>query len=207
MNGKTYYADPSNQQLKTGTAVIDNVTYIFDSTGMLISEVHKGIDVSSHQGIIDWNQVRTSGVQFAVIRIMSWQGDAATGGYAIDPDFERNIREARAAGIYVGAYWYSVAFNGSEALQEVNIIKNSVAWNNVLNDGIILDLPMFIDYENNTAWFNSQTTYAVSYTHLDVYKRQLQDGEWQSLMMRLSTIRMAQPLKSLTRKSMKQFLK
>ena len=160
VNGKTYYADPSNQQLKTGTAVIDNVTYIFDSTGMLISEVHKGIDVSSHQGIIDWNQVRTSGVQFAVIRIMSWQGDAATGGYAIDPDFERNIREARAAGIYVGAYWYSVAFNGSEALQEVNIIKNSVAWNNVLNDGIILDLPMFIDYENNTAWFNSQTTYA-----------------------------------------------
>ena len=160
VNGKTYYADPSNQQLKIGTAVIDNVTYIFDSTGMLISEVHKGIDVSSHQGIIDWNQVRTSGVQFAVIRIMSWQGDAATGGYVIDPDFERNIREARAAGIYVGAYWYSVAFNGSEALQEVNIIKNSVAWNNVLNDGIILDLPMFIDYENNTAWFNSQTTYA-----------------------------------------------
>ena len=156
-NDKSYYVR-DGFVLTNITIYVDGKTYQAAENGELLNLI-RGIDVSSHQGVIDWNAVKNGGIQFAVIRVMSWQGDAATGGYTIDPYFETNIRAARAAGIYIGAYWFSVAFNGEEALEEVNVIKSSAAWNNIVKDGIILDLPLFIDYENNTAWFNSHTTY------------------------------------------------
>ena len=63
-----------------------------------------GIDVSRHQGVIDWNKVKQSGVDFAMIR-------AGYGKYESqkDPNFEVNYQNARKAGIKVGAYYYSYA--------------------------------------------------------------------------------------------------
>lgn len=54
----------------------------------------------------------------------------------------------KTAGLLVGAYWFSEAFNGNEALQEVQFIANSAEWNNLKNAGIVLDMPFFIDYED-----------------------------------------------------------
>ena len=69
-----------------------------------------GIDVSKHQGMIDWSKVKTD---FAILR-------AGFGRYAYqkDPQFERNYAGAKAAGIPIGAYWYSYARSAEEAREE-----------------------------------------------------------------------------------------
>ncbi|MER9582699.1 GH25 family lysozyme [Mesorhizobium sp. M0276] len=59
----------------------------------------RGIDVSHHQGRIDWRRVAADDVAFAVIK-------ATEGGDHIDDAFARNLEEARAAGLAVGAYHF-----------------------------------------------------------------------------------------------------
>ena len=63
----------------------------------------KGIDVSEHQGAINWSQAKASGVQFTMIR----------GGYGrnnVDKYFHANAKGATAAGIPIGMYWFSYAY-------------------------------------------------------------------------------------------------
>ena len=64
----------------------------------------KGIDVSKWQGVIDFDAVKSSGIDFVIIRAgygkESWQKDSY---------FERNYKNAKSAGLKVGAYWYSYA--------------------------------------------------------------------------------------------------
>lgn len=57
----------------------------------------RGIDVSHHQGVIDWQKVRAAGFSFAYIK-------ASEGGDFTDPQFAANWRGAKAAGIARGAY-------------------------------------------------------------------------------------------------------
>lgn len=59
----------------------------------------RGIDVSHHQGAIDWPRVRAAGVTFAYIK-------ASEGADFLDPRFEVNWRAAKAAGIKRGAYHF-----------------------------------------------------------------------------------------------------
>ncbi|WP_036241202.1 GH25 family lysozyme [Mesorhizobium sp. STM 4661] len=59
----------------------------------------RGIDVSHHQGPIDWRRVAADDVAFAVIK-------ATEGGDHVDDAFAANLREARAAGLAVGAYHF-----------------------------------------------------------------------------------------------------
>lgn len=58
----------------------------------------RGIDVAQHQGRVDWRAVAASGVRFAYIRAFE--------GKDLDPTYERNRREALAAGLLVGTYQY-----------------------------------------------------------------------------------------------------
>ena len=59
----------------------------------------RGIDVSHHQGKIDWRRVAADDVSFAIIK-------ATEGGSHVDTAFAENLREARAAGLAVGAYHF-----------------------------------------------------------------------------------------------------
>lgn len=76
----------------------------------------KGIDVSVHNGSIDWNRVKNAGIQFAILR-------AGYGRVASQKDkrFEENYANAKAAGIPIGAYWYSYATSVDEARLEANV--------------------------------------------------------------------------------------
>lgn len=77
-------------------------------------ELRGGIDVSKHQGMIDWRVVKGTGLlHFAILR-------AGFGRYASqkDPQFERNYAGAKAVDIPVGAYWYSYALSVEEAREE-----------------------------------------------------------------------------------------
>ena len=95
----------------------------------------KGIDVSEWQGTIDWKKVAKDGVQFAVIH-------AGYGRELSQKDkyFDRNYAEAKAAGIKVGAFWYSYADSVARAEQEARTCLKVL-------EGRHLDLPVFFDQE------------------------------------------------------------
>lgn len=73
-----------------------------------------GIDVSKHQGTIEWEKVKASGkADFAIIR--------AGYGYTYkDPTFDYNIQNAIANGISVGVYWFIYALSEEEAVRNAD---------------------------------------------------------------------------------------
>ena len=97
-----------------------------------------GIDVSSHQGDIDWNAVAADGVQFAFIRAV-YRG-YGTGKLLVDEKCIENIEGAQAAGIDVGVYVFSQAVNQAEVLEEASTVLN-------LLEGYTLQLPIVFDVE------------------------------------------------------------
>lgn len=95
----------------------------------------KGIDVSEHQGHIDWAKVAKDGVQFAVIR--AGYGRELT---QKDDNFEQNYTAAKKAGIQVGAYWYSYADSVKRAEEEAKTCLKVL-------EGKHFELPVFFDQE------------------------------------------------------------
>lgn len=99
---------------------------------------HVGIDVSKWNGDIDWDKVKAEGVEFAIIRA-GYRG-SVTGSIVQDPKFEENMRGATAAGIQVGAYFFTQAVNEVEAVEEASAVLRLVR-------EYSLDYPIFIDTE------------------------------------------------------------
>lgn len=105
-----------------------------------------GVDVSSHQGYIDWEAVAESGVEFAIIRA-AWRGygmDAENGEGTCHRDgwFAYNVRQAQANGIRVGAYIFSQATTVAEAEEEADYIIDYIE-----DEDLTMDLPLVIDFE------------------------------------------------------------
>ena len=97
----------------------------------------KGIDVSKHQGVIDWKKVKNDGVEFAIIRI-GYGGSAPVK----DERFEENYKNAKANGLKVGTYLYSYANSESDVEAETDAI---LKWLN----GKSFELPFYLDVENS----------------------------------------------------------
>ena len=121
----------------------------------------KGIDVSEHQGVIDWAKVAKDGVQFAVIRA----------GYGRelsqkDKQFERNYAGAKAAGIKVGAYWYSYANSVERGEQEARTCLKVL-------EGKRFELPIFFDqeYEKSILALSNKTRTDIVLKFLETVKR------------------------------------
>ena len=100
---------------------------------------HKGIDVSKHQGNIDWTKVAADGVEFAFIRV-GLRGYGTEGKLVEDEYFEQNIKGALQAGIKVGVYFYSQAITDAELLEEANLVLEKVKPYNI-------ELPIVFDVE------------------------------------------------------------
>lgn len=98
----------------------------------------KVIDVSVHQGAIDWERVRADGVDYAFIRL-GYTG-YLTGKMELDARYHENMAAARAAGVKVGVYYYSQAINKWEAAQEAQLVLDNLR-------GYTLDLPVVFDVE------------------------------------------------------------
>ncbi len=97
-----------------------------------------GIDVSSHQGIIDWETVADQGIKFVMVRLgyRGWgNGEMVADEYALE-----NLQGAKAAGLKVGAYFYSQAVNTKEALEEAQLVLSIL-------DGMELSMPVVFDWE------------------------------------------------------------
>lgn len=99
-----------------------------------------GVDVSHHQGYIDWKAVKEDGVDFAFIRI-GYRGYGKKGLVDIDREYARNIVNAKKAGLDVGVYFFSQAINENEAAEEAEFVIRQ------LKDQK-LDLPVVYDQEH-----------------------------------------------------------
>lgn len=97
-----------------------------------------GIDVSRFQGTIDWETVKTAGVEFVFIRI-GGRG-SSEGALYIDEHAAQYYEGAKKAGLQVGAYFYSQAINAEEAEEEARfVLEQIIGWE--------LDLPVVYDWE------------------------------------------------------------
>lgn len=65
----------------------------------------KGIDVSHHQGKIDWQKVKNSGIDFAIVRV-GHSNRNGKGGLSFDKCYEYNLQQCNKLGIPVGVYIY-----------------------------------------------------------------------------------------------------
>lgn len=84
-----------------------------------------GIDVSYHQGDIDWEAVKAAGVDFAMLRL-GYRG-YETGKINIDERFHEYARGALDAGLYIGVYFYSQAITPAEAEEEANTVLGELS--------------------------------------------------------------------------------
>ena len=141
IDGKVYYYN-SNHQRVTGSQVISGISYTFGSDGALQQGSGKnGIDVSSHQGNIDWASVKAAGINFAIIRV-GYRG-SQTGALVEDSCFKKNIQGATANGINVGVYFFTQATTEAEAVEEASMALT-------LCSGYNLSYPIFVDTENGS---------------------------------------------------------
>lgn len=102
----------------------------------------QGIDISYHQGSIDFNAVKAAGVNFVIIRV-GYRG-YGSGKVVLDPNFHTYMKAAKAAGLRVGVYFFSQAINAQEGVEEASAAINAVA-------AYGLDYPIFIDSEYSTS--------------------------------------------------------
>ncbi|MCR4923317.1 MAG: glycoside hydrolase family 25 protein, partial [Lachnospiraceae bacterium] len=100
----------------------------------------QGIDVSHHQGKIDWNKVKDQGYDFTIVRI-GYRGYGKEGSLNADREYLNNLNGAREAGLKTGVYFFAQAINEEEALEEADFVL-------MLLKDLEIDLPVVYDPES-----------------------------------------------------------
>ncbi|MEG6585327.1 GH25 family lysozyme [Dendrosporobacter sp. 1207_IL3150] len=96
----------------------------------------KGIDVSYHNGVIDWKAIVLSGIEFAIVRL-------GYGNRHLDTKFVDNVNGALAAGLKIGVYYYSYALDVEAAKGEAQFVRDVLQ-----GHGIIPELGIWFDMED-----------------------------------------------------------
>lgn len=124
---KSYY-DLNRFTMKSGLMTYNDSSY----------SITTGIDVSDHNGDINWASVKSDGIDFAMLRV-GYRG-AQEGVLHEDAKFEENISQAKQNGLKVGAYFFSSAINAEEIDEEVQfVLKKCHSYS--------MDLPIVFDME------------------------------------------------------------
>lgn len=105
----------------------------------------KGIDVSTYQKNVDYKKAKAAGIDFVIIR--AGYGKLAS---QKDTEFEKHYKNAKAAGLAVGAYWYSYATTVAEAKQEADVCLQIIK-------GKQFEYPIWYDIEEKRT-FNTGLT-------------------------------------------------
>lgn len=95
-----------------------------------------GLDLSVHNGTVDFNAIKNAGHTFVILR--------AGYGSSIsqkDKNFETYYKAAKAAGLKVGVYWYSYALTAAQGTDEAKICLEAIK-------GKTFEYPVFIDMED-----------------------------------------------------------
>lgn len=117
----TAFEDPQSaqNQVNTDQGARTKITTILVGDGAAETKSQTlGIDVSRYQGTIDWAQVASAGIDFAMIRV--GYRTMTTGEITEDSNARYNLQEATANGIKAGAYFFSTAVSEAEAIEEAN---------------------------------------------------------------------------------------
>lgn len=138
--------------------------------GFCMTLFQNGIDVSRYQGAIDWKAVAAAGKQFVIVRL----GSSNNSGLYVDPYFLQNVNGAHAAGLRVGAYYYTYARTQSAVANELSLFLDVL-------EGLQLEYPVFVDVEDSslTTLGRSQLTSLVQYAMDILYQRRWYAG-WYS---------------------------
>lgn len=126
--GNVWYGD---ETVSNNTVTDDFYQYFKEARYMI-----KGIDVSEYQKNINWEKVKAAGIDFVIIRA----------GIATRKDslFESHYTGASAAGLHVGAYWFSKAINVAQAEQEAQQFLDTIS-------GKVFHYPIYLDFEYQAA--------------------------------------------------------
>ena len=113
-------------------------------TGWEGDPLYRYIDVSRYQGSIDWAQVAAAGYKGAMLKTVSTNRKLSkrADGLYIDPTFETNYCNAKAAGLDVGVYYYTYATSEAMADAELALVREAVR-------GKELTMPVCVDVEEN----------------------------------------------------------
>lgn len=99
------------------------------------------IDVSEHQGKIDWKKVKGAGIEGVIIR-------AGYGRNNIDKQLKNNLKGAVAQGMNIGIYWFSYAYNSSMVANEAHYCAEAIK-----DYKEYINLPVFFDWEYDSMKF------------------------------------------------------
>ncbi len=105
----------------------------------LKTDSYPGVDVSAFQGKIDWQQVKDSGIEFAIIRL-GYRGYGKAGKLVEDEYAKDNLKGATEVGLPIGAYFFSQALSIEEADEEIEYMLK------ILGD-YDLQMPIILDWE------------------------------------------------------------
>lgn len=131
-------ADKEEPAPAPGVPTVDTVT------GWAGEPPYRYIDVSRYQGAINWAQVAAAGYKGAMLKTVSTNRKLSkrSDGLYIDPTFETNYRNAKAAGLDVGVYYYTYATSEAMANAELALVREAVR-------GKELTMPLAVDVEEN----------------------------------------------------------
>lgn len=123
-----------------------------------------GIDVSSHQGTIDWEKTGKDNIDFAMIRC-GYRG-AADGTINEDEQFEANIKGAQANDIRTGVYFFSQAVSVEEAAEEADYVISKVK-NYKLDMPVVFDLEEMADGSGRTTSLSAEERTRMAVTFMN----------------------------------------
>ena len=89
----------------------NNLSGYVSASYIKLSAIEKGIDVSKWNGDINWNKVKSDGIDYVIIR-------GGFGNSSVDQKFKSHIEGASKAGLKIGIYWFSYATSVAKAKEE-----------------------------------------------------------------------------------------
>lgn len=113
-------------------------------------EVLRGIDVSEHQKVIDWERAAQDEIDFAYLRV-GYRG-TTLGGLFLDEYFEDNLAAAQRTDLKLGVYFFSQAVSKEEAVEEAEFVLSKC-------EGVSFDLPIVFDWEKADGYRNESVSY------------------------------------------------
>ena len=139
----TPIADDKEASVKRIASINSADIKTIPSTNYDENQISYGIDISYHQGKIDWAKVKAAGVEYAFIRVGNRGYES--GKLCKDSRFDENVRGALANGIKVGVYFFSQAITEQEALEEASLTLKYIS-------GYNITLPVVIDWETDKGY-------------------------------------------------------
>lgn len=132
---------------------------------MVYHNEFRGIDVSAHNGEINWDKVKASGIDFAIIRCGYGKDDVKQD----DKYFVRNISECERLGIPYGVYLYSYALNVNDAVSEANHVLRLIKGHNP-RYGIFIDMEDADGYKARNGMPSNKTLADICDTFCSIMK-------------------------------------